>query len=489
MPTAGPARYELREQLSGGMADVWKARDLLLNRTVVIKSLQVREPGDALARRFVREAKVLAAIDDPRIVKIYDVGTEPSGRGHRLYLITQFLDGLSLQEYLTARPRVSVPEAVSLTRQLCEAVAMVHAQGLVHRDLKPANLMLCPEVSVPGGTRSRLVLIDFGIARPLSSRESGFTETGLTRHGHFVGTPAYTPPELFIGGVPGVASDLYSIGCVLFEAIAGRRLFPDAVDFTDYWNSHQEAPVPPLRGERPEVPAALDELVRDLLAKSPADRPTGTAEVLARLHEVDSAASVRPPRRRPVGDQAAAVHRVEAAFHSAMSAAGPRQRVDRLEEVFQDAIDALSADHRVTWLVALNLGQALREARLPEQAVSLLTLLRAQLTTRLPVTDPIAVVCRLNLARCTGECGRPAEAAAQLGELLAAVGGASGALDGTLLEARFDQAHWSYGAGDIAAARRLFDALLADHVTAFGPDGSHTRALRDSLVGYPALHA
>ncbi|WP_424866900.1 protein kinase domain-containing protein [Streptomyces sp. SAI-229] len=473
------------------MAEVWKARDLLLNRTVVIKILRVRTPDDALAQRFVREAKVLAAIDDPRIVKIYDVSAEPSGQEYCLYLVTQFLDGLTLQQYLTARPRPSVSEVVSLTRKLCEAVAMVHARGLVHRDLKPANLMLCPvQGTAPpdGGGRSRLVLIDFGIARPLSSRESGFLETGVTRHGYFVGTAAYTPPELFTGGTPGVASDLYSIGCVLFEALAGRGPFPDAVDFTDHWNAHREAPVPSLRSIRPDVPAALDDLVRDLLAKSPSDRPTGTAEVLARLDTVVSAGTAPGRRRRrPAVDPSAAVHRIEAAFRSAMSVESPQQRADRLEETFHHAVDTLSADHRVTWLIGLNLGRTLQEAGRPEQAVPLLTLLRTQLTTRLPADDPVAVLCRLNLARYTGECGRPAEAAAQLGELLAAVRDAVGADDRTLLEARFDQAHWSYVAGDVAAARRLFDALLADHVTLFGPDGDETRILRNCLAGYPAL--
>ncbi|WP_158708348.1 MULTISPECIES: serine/threonine-protein kinase [unclassified Streptomyces] len=474
------------------MADVWKARDLLLNRTVVIKSLRVRTPTDELAQRFVREAKVLAAIDDPRIVKIYDVSAELSGQEYCLYLITQFLDGLTLQQYLAARPRPSMPEVLSLVRQLCEAVAMVHARDLVHRDLKPANLMLCPVsgASLPGGAQSRLVLIDFGIARPLSTRESCFLETGVTRHGYFVGTPAYTPPELFTGGAPSVASDLYSMGCILFEAIAGRGPFPDAADFTDYWNAHREAPVPSLRVERPDVPAPLDDLVRELLAKSPTDRPTGTAEVLARLDGIGSMGTAPGRRRRRAAvDQAGAVHRIEAEFQGAMSVTSPHERADLLEEVLRNAVDALSADHRVTWLIALNLGRTMQEAGRPEQAVSLLTILRTQLMTRLPAGDPIAILCRLNLARYTGECGRPAEAAAQLGELLAAVGGAIGADDRTLLEARFDQAHWSYTAGDVAAARRLFDALLTDHVTFFGPDGDDTRTLRGCLAGYPALRA
>ncbi|GAA2761465.1 hypothetical protein GCM10010103_05060 [Streptomyces paradoxus] len=474
------------------MAEVWKARDLLLNRTVVIKSLRVRTPGDALAQRFVREAKVLAAIDDPRIVKIYDVSVEQSGQDYCLYLITQFLDGLTLQQYLAARPRPSVSEVVSLIAQLCEAVAMVHARDLVHRDLKPANLMLCPVsgVSVPRGAQSRLVLIDFGIARPLSARESGFLDTGLTQHGYFVGTAAYTPPELFTGAAPSVASDLYSIGCILFEAIAGRGPFSEAADFTDYWNAHREAPVPSLRAERPDVPVPLDDLVRDLLAKSPADRPTGTAEVLARL---DGIVSVRaaPGRRsrRGAADRVGAVHRIEAEFRGAMSVASPHERTERLEELLRKAVGALSADHRVTWLIALNLGRTMQEAGRPDQAVSLLTMLRTQLMSRLPAGDPIAVLCRLNLARYTGECGRPAEAAAQLGELLASVRGENSADDRTLLEARFDQAHWSYAAGDVAAARRLFDALLTDHVTIFGPHGDDTRILRNCLTRYPALRA
>ncbi|WP_435212963.1 protein kinase domain-containing protein [Streptomyces sp. bgisy034] len=473
------------------MAEVWKARDLLLNRTVVIKRLRVRTPSDALAQRFVREAKVLAAVDDPRIVKIYDVDVERSGQGYCLYLVTQFLDGLTLQQYLAARPRPSVGEVVSLVRQLCEAVAQVHARDLVHRDLKPANLMLCPVTGAsPGGPQSRLVLIDFGISRALSSRESVSAEAGLTRPGYFVGTPAYTPPELFIGGVPSVASDLYSIGCILFEALAGRGLFCEAAEFTDYWNAHQQAAVPSLRIERPDVPAPLDDLVRDLLAKSPSHRPTGTAEVLARLDAIaPTGAAPRRWPRRPAADRGSAVRRIEAAFQHAMSVPAPHARADRLEAVLEDAAVSLSADHRVTWLIALNLGRALQEAGRPEQAVSLLTILRSRLTTRLPAGDPVAVLCRLNLARYTGECGRPAEAAAQLGDLLAAVAGGIGPDDPSLLEARFDQAHWSYAAGDVAAARRLFEALLADHVTLFGPDGDDTRNLRSCLAGYPALTA
>jgi hypothetical protein len=473
------------------MSEVEVAWDRLLRRQVVLKTVKVRPSESELARRMLREAGILATLDDPRVVKVHDLGADLGGSLPTLYLITQFLDGRTLAAHLAQAGPLDIDEAVRIARELCEALAVVHSADVIHRDLKPANIMLCPPRGHTAGRGGpdRVVLIDFGIARPLTPLAAGYSAEPLTQPGLLVGTVAYTAPERFRGAEPSTAVDLYSLGCILFEMLTGSRPYAEHPGDQQQATAHLRAPVPSVRARRREVPAELDRLVGALLAKDPGDRPADARETARALDAISAARGVPVQQDTATLPDAAVrlVQAVEAAFAEATKnpAEDPAAQVTALEEVYELARRTLSAGHRVTWLVALRLGQAQHRAGRPDRAAGLLSLFTTQLTGRVPVTDRLAVTMRLNLARYTAECERPADAARMLGVLVTELRPLVPPDDQTLIEARFDQAHCTYEAGEPEAALPLFRALLDDHLAVFGAGHPRTAALLDRLAGYP----
>ncbi|MET9413585.1 tetratricopeptide repeat protein [Streptomyces klenkii] len=289
-------RYRLLERIGrGGMGEVWRALDESLGRQVAVKCLKPMGPRHepsylrVLRERFRREARVAAALQHRGITVIHDFG-ESDGV---LFLVMELLDGRNLSELLedTCGHPLAVPDILEIAEQVAAALAYTHGQGVVHRDLKPANVMRLTDGSVK--------ICDFGIARLGDSIGYSSVSSRLTGTGIAMGTPHYMSPEQ-IGGAPvDHRSDLYSLGCVLYELATGAPPF----DMDDAWAvlvGHRDtAPVPP-RTHRPELPEAFERIVLDLLAKDPEDRPPDAAELHARLLVLE------PPGRlaRPV-----AVHR------------------------------------------------------------------------------------------------------------------------------------------------------------------------------------
>ncbi|WP_433315334.1 serine/threonine-protein kinase [Micromonospora chersina] len=259
-------RYQPEELLgSGGMGEVWRGRDLRLDRPVAIKVLTatgVREP--MAAERFDREARTAARLTHPHIVGVYDFGTEDD----HSYLVMELVEGRTVGDLVVAGP-LPVDQALSIAVQTCDGIAAAHAAGVVHRDIKPGNLIVTPAGTVK--------ICDFGIAR--LPRLAG--QNTLTGPATKLGTSSYMSPEQALGGPVDPRTDLYGLGCTLYAMLTGAP--PFAGDPLSVLHQHVNEPPPPLRDRRPDVPVELAALVSELLAKDPADRPTDAGVVRERL--------------------------------------------------------------------------------------------------------------------------------------------------------------------------------------------------------------
>jgi hypothetical protein len=278
-------RFELLAPAGrGGSAIVHRGRDRATGRAVAVK---IVDP-DALGRaRFAREAAALAALDAPGIVRYVDHGEH----GDQLYLVEEWLDGEPLRARLADRG-VTAGEAVTVGLAAARALAHAHGRGIVHRDVKPEHLWLV------GGALDRVTLIDFGIAR--AARDPRVTTTGRA-----IGTPAYMAPEQARGAAHVDArADVFALGAVLYEALAGAPPFAGRSDGAIRAKVVLAAP-PPLAARCPEAPPALARLVMAMLAKDPAARPADAAAVAAALAAIDHGASA--VRRRTATDAPATI--------------------------------------------------------------------------------------------------------------------------------------------------------------------------------------
>ncbi|MFD9523571.1 protein kinase [Streptomyces sp. NPDC059979] len=279
-------RYQLREPLgAGGMGTVWRASDQLRRRSVAVKTLTgfVESETSELARRFRREIQVASLLRDPHIVEAHDSGEAFVDGRPLLYLVMEEIPGEPLNRLLGAR----TPSLAEITRWgdgICAALAVMHRAGIVHRDLKPANVMIGPD--------GHATVLDFGIAR---LEGEGLDLSTLTRSGHVMGTFAYMSPEQAIGATAlDGRSDLYSLGCLLYAALAGRPPFPEGPWHRVLRQHVEEAPLPP-GALRDGLPAAWDALVLDLLAKAPGDRPPNAAAVRERIAALPLPVDAPPP--------------------------------------------------------------------------------------------------------------------------------------------------------------------------------------------------
>ncbi|GAS96171.1 serine/threonine protein kinase [Mycolicibacterium canariasense] len=253
-------RYQLIELLGrGGMGEVWRAYDTEIDRVVALKMLLphfARDPD--YEKRFRREARAAARLDDPHIVPIHDVG-EIDGR---LYVTMRLINGADLQTLINNGP-LEPARAVYIIGQIASALHSAHQAGLVHRDVKPSNILL--------GDNDFAYLIDFGIAR-------ANTDTALTSANTTVGTWAYMAPERFSTGESGPSSDIYALACVLYQCLTGNLPFPgDTLEQVAV--SHMMMPPPRPSRDLPTIPAAMDQVIATGLAKHPTDRFPTTVDL------------------------------------------------------------------------------------------------------------------------------------------------------------------------------------------------------------------
>jgi serine/threonine-protein kinase len=265
----------------GGMGAVFRGRDLTLHRTVAVKVLSTYQTSDVEgAKRFDTEARSAARLDHPHIARVHYVGEE---RGLR-YIVFEYIEGTNLREQIILGGPLSIPQAVSYTLQIADALVHAWQRNVVHRDIKPSNIIISPE--------GQAKLVDMGLARleHVEQAEHEMTATGAT-----LGTFDYIPPEQARNPRDAdTRSDIYSLGCTLYYMLAGQPPFPDGTAVQKLLR-HQHDPPPDLRQTRPDAPPQLLDLLATMLAKRPEDRYQNPVELATALSSVADQLGVARP--------------------------------------------------------------------------------------------------------------------------------------------------------------------------------------------------
>jgi eukaryotic-like serine/threonine-protein kinase len=277
-------RYELDGIVGrGGMAEVFRARDIRLDRVVAVKTLREDLARDATFQaRFRREAQSAASLNHPSIVAVYDTGEDNSGSSHVPYIVMEYVDGRTLRDLLRDDRRLLPERALEITDGVLRALDYSHRHGIVHRDIKPGNVML---------TRTGEVkVMDFGIARAVSDAQATMTQTAQV-----IGTAQYLSPEQARGERVDARSDLYSTGCLLYELLTGRPPFLGDSPVAIAYQHVRENPVPPSHLD-PEIPPWADSIVLRAMAKDPAQRYQSAADMRTDIQRALSGVPVAAPR-------------------------------------------------------------------------------------------------------------------------------------------------------------------------------------------------
>jgi serine/threonine protein kinase len=259
-PGTNFAGYEVESVVGlGGIGTLYRARQVRLDRPVALKLVEPSLARDPVVRELLRrEARAVAALDHPNVVPLYEAGEQDG----TVYIVTRWVEGTELGALLHREGRMDPVRAARTAAQIADALETAHERGLIHRDVKPSNVIVTAE--------GHVYLTDFGLAKRAE------TAPGLTGADQLLGTVDYVAPELIEGNEPDAPSDVYSLGCVLYEMLTGAAPFSDQQGgMAKMWAQVNAEPAP-LRERRPDVPAELAELTHRAMAKAPGVRPTAT---------------------------------------------------------------------------------------------------------------------------------------------------------------------------------------------------------------------
>ncbi|MGV0644045.1 Stk1 family PASTA domain-containing Ser/Thr kinase [Mycolicibacterium sp. XJ879] len=325
-------RYELGDILGfGGMSEVHLARDTRLHRDVAIKVLRAdlaRDPSFYL--RFRREAQNAAALNHPAIVAVYDTGEAETPTGPLPYIVMEYVDGVTLRDIVHNDGPMEPKRAIEVIADACQALNFSHQHGIIHRDVKPANIM----ISKTGAVK----VMDFGIARALADSSS------VTQTAAVIGTAQYLSPEQASGNSVDARSDVYSLGCVLYEILTGEPPFVGDSPVAVAYQHVREDPVPPSE-RNPNVPPELDAVVLKALAKNPDNRYQTAAEMRADLVRVHSGEQPDAPKVL-----------TDAERTSLLAASSGHDRTEPIDDVARPLPDYEERERRGSvgrWLVAV----------------------------------------------------------------------------------------------------------------------------------------
>jgi serine/threonine-protein kinase len=286
-------RYDVEDEVArGGAARLFRAKDKQ-GRQVALKVLRPELLASLTAKRFLREISVLSKLDHPNIARLLDYGEAE----WLVFYVMSYVEGPTLREWLDVRKQAPIGATLKGSCEVLDAVAHAHGRGIVHRDVKPENIVLAEHGAV---------LLDFGIARAIAVSEG----PRVTRSGFTVGTSAYMSPEQAAGEKVDHRSDLYSLGCVLFECLAGHPPYTHALE-SQVLSLHQRAPVPDVREFRPDVSKPLAKVVTRALEKDPKRRWQTAEDMRAALVEAGAPCGPPPPR----GAEPAAPRRSRQSHH------------------------------------------------------------------------------------------------------------------------------------------------------------------------------
>jgi serine/threonine-protein kinase len=314
--TSGGATYRVLERIgAGGMGQVFKAKHSALDKLVALKVIRrehLAKP-DAV-HRFRREIRAVSKLSHPNIVMATDADTD----GETHFYVMEYVDGSDLSKLVRESGPLPIPQAIDFMKQAARGLEHASAQGLVHRDIKPANLLIGRPAKRPSGfgnapsmgnaafTAGTVKLLDMGLAKLISPDDNN-SMSWRTQDGKVVGTPEYMAPEQALkSSEADVRADLYSLGCTFYFALSGRVPFPGGT-LMEKLLKHKMDTATPIETLRPEIPRALGDILRKLMAKNPTDRYQTPAELIAALDALSGAAPSKPVAPPPTGPTALTV--------------------------------------------------------------------------------------------------------------------------------------------------------------------------------------